>query len=212
MNFERLLEIVGDEPVFESALLYAEERNPAAVRLQLSRWTALGRLLQLRRGLYTLAPLYQKVKPHPFFVANRLRSASYVSCQSALDYYGLIPDITHVTISVTTKRPYAFNNLLGKFAFRHIKPAMFFGYRQVDLGADQQAFVAAPEKALLDLIYLEPEGDSPAYLRELRLQNLSRLDFDLLQRMGRRMEKPKLQRAVENILALAESDSVYEDI
>jgi hypothetical protein len=47
-----------------------------------------------------------------------------------------------------------------------------------DLGGGQKAFVATPEKALLDLVHLQPGGDAPDYLRELRLQNLDRLDVD----------------------------------
>ena len=86
MNFTRLLELVGDEPVFDSAVLLAGPVNPADLRCQLSRWTKAGRLIQLRRGVYTLAPPYQKIKPHPFLIANRLLPASYVSLQSALDY------------------------------------------------------------------------------------------------------------------------------
>jgi hypothetical protein len=66
MEFEQLLEIVGNEPVFETSLLLAGDVDPADVRRQLSRWTKAGRLYQLRRGLYALAPPFQKVKPHPF--------------------------------------------------------------------------------------------------------------------------------------------------
>ena len=62
MEFARLLEIVGDEPVFETGLLLAGDVAPTAVRRQLSRWTKAGRLYQLRRGLYALAPPFQKIK------------------------------------------------------------------------------------------------------------------------------------------------------
>jgi len=55
MEFARLLEIVADEPVFESGLLLAGGVNPGDVRKQLSRWTKAGQLYQLRRGLYALA-------------------------------------------------------------------------------------------------------------------------------------------------------------
>lgn len=47
---------------------------------------------------------------------------------------------------------------------------------------EQQALVATPEKTLLDLVYLQPGGDQPAYLRELRLQYLERLDLEALHR------------------------------
>jgi predicted transcriptional regulator of viral defense system len=210
VDFERLLELVGDEPVFESALLLAGKVNPNAVRLQLSRWTKSGRLYQLRRGLYALAPPYQKVKPHPFLIANRMQRASYVSDQSAIAFYGLIPEIVHVTLSVTAGRPERLETPLGVFEFRHIKPELLRGYRMTDLGG-QQALVATPEKALLDLVYLQPGGDTPAYLRELRLQNLERLDLDELRRQAEIFGSPKLRRAVEAITLLAQTESQEYD-
>ena len=50
----------------------------------------------------------------------------------------------------------------------------------MDLVASQRAFVARPEKALLDLIYLHPGGDEPGYMEALRLQNLEQLDLEAL--------------------------------
>ncbi len=79
MKFEQLLQIVGDEPVFTSGLLPAGDVDSRAIRQQLSGWTAAGPVYQLRRGLYALAPPFQKAKPHPFVVANALVHASYVS-------------------------------------------------------------------------------------------------------------------------------------
>ena len=139
MEFERLLELVGDEPVFETALLLAGKVNPDIVRLQLTRWTNSGRVYQLRRGLYAIAPPYQKVKPHPFLIANRMQRASYVSGQSALAFYGLIPEVVPVTLSVTAGRPERLDTPLGIFEFRHVKPELLRGYRMTDLGRNRQA-------------------------------------------------------------------------
>ncbi len=210
MEFERLLELVGNEPVFETALLLAGKVNPNVVRLQLSRWTKSGRLYQLRRGLYALAPPYQKMKPHPFLIANHMQRASYVSGQSALAFYGLIPDTVHITLSVTAGRPERLETPLGVFEFRHVKPELLRGYRMTDLPGwqqpGQQALVAMPEKALLDLVYLQQGGDAPASLRELRLQNLERLDLGELRRQAEAFDSPKLRRAVETITRLAQSE------
>ena len=71
MEFKRLIEIIGDEPAFETGLLLAGKIDPSDVCRQLSRWTKAGQLYQLRRGLYALAPPFQKVKPHPFVIANK---------------------------------------------------------------------------------------------------------------------------------------------
>lgn len=212
MDFAQLLEFVGSEPVFETSLLIAGKVNPNTVRLQLSRWTKHGRLYQLRRGLYALAPPYQKVKPHPFLIANRMQRASYVSVQSALAFYGLIPDTVQFTVSVTSGRSERLETPLGVFEFRHIKLSLLRGYRMTDLG-DQQALVATPEKALLDLIYLQPGGDATAYLHGLRLQNLEQLDLNELSRQAEGFNTPKLRRAFEAISRLAQSDDQeYESL
>ena len=211
MEFERLLELVGNEPVFETALLLAGKVNPEIVRLQITRWAKNGRVYQLRRGLYALAPPYQKVKPHPFLVANRLQRASYVSLQSALAFYGLIPDIAQVTLSVTTGRPKRWETPLGVFEFRRVKLERLRGYRMIELRGGtqpiQQALVATPEKALLDLVYLQPGGDLPTYLHELRLQNLEQLDIGELERLAKLFDTPKLCRAVETITRLAQDEA-----
>ena len=207
MEFRELLEIVGDEPVFESALLLAGDVDPADVRRQLSRWTGAGRVYQLRRGVYALAPPHRKVRPHPFLVANALVRGSYVSLQAALAHEGLIPEYTPVVTSVTTGRPGRWATPLGDFIFRHVKKDWFGGYRLVEVAEDQRAFLASPEKALLDLVYLEPGGDAPAYLGELRLGNLERLDLVALDRLAHESGSPKLRRAARTIAVLARIQS-----
>lgn len=207
MEFSRLLDIVGDAPVFETGLLLAGSVDPVDVRRQLSRWTRAGRLWQLRRGLYALAPPFQKVKPHPFVVANRMVRGSYVSLQSALAHHSLIPEYVPVTTSIAARRPARWETPLGVYEFRHVKAGLAGGYGLADLGGGQRAFVATPEKALLDLIYLQPRGDSPEYLRELRLQSLDRLDQDELRRQAARSRSPKLRRAMALVAGMARDES-----
>ncbi|MDY0004814.1 MAG: hypothetical protein RBU30_26185 [Polyangia bacterium] len=203
MKFDELLKLLGNEPLFSTATLLAGDVDPKDIQRQLSRWTKAGRVSMLRRGLYALATPYRKVEPHPYLIANRLWRASYVSCQAALAHYGMIPEAVYAPTSVTTGRPEVIHNSFGRFIARHIHPKLFFGYRLVDLGRGQEAFVALPEKALLDLVHLEPGGDEPAFLRELRLQNLEELDLGRLNDMAVLMMKPKLMRAAGNIARMA---------
>jgi predicted transcriptional regulator of viral defense system len=207
MEFSELLEIVGGEPVFETGLLLAGEVDPADVRRQLSRWTKAGRIYQLRRGMYALAPPFQKVKPHPFLVANHLVRGSYVSLQSVLAYRGLIPEGVPITTSVTALRPARWETPLGVYEYRHIKRELLFGYQRTEVGRDQHAFVATAEKALLDLVHLQPKGDAPEYLHGLRLQNLERLNLDALLSQAERARSPKLRRAADRIVKLAEAEA-----
>jgi hypothetical protein len=121
-----------------------------------------------------------------------MQRASYVSGQSALAFYELIPDAVHTTISVTAGRPERVETPLGIFEFRHIKPELLRGYRMTALHTsktpEQQALVVAPEKTLLDLVHLQPGGDQPVYLQELRLQNLERHALRFLYAHGRYSE------------------------
>jgi hypothetical protein len=124
----------------------------------------------------------------------------------------MIPEHVPVTTSITTSRPSRWETPLGIYDFRHIQIPFFDGYRMVELGEQQQAFIAIPEKALLDLIYLEPGGDTLDYLAELRLSNLDQLDWQILERLARKIEKPKLLRAVAIIQGLAQEEGDYESL
>ena len=213
MNFGELQEMVGREPFFETGLLLAGDVDPDSVRRQLSRLTASGRLIQLRRGLYALAPPYRKVKPHPFLVANHLVRGSYVSLQSALAYHGLIPEHVPVVTSVTTLRPGYRETPLGHFEYHHIKLEYFYGYDVVEVEVKQTALVANPEKALLDLVHLRPGSDSREYLDGLRLQNLERLDLEELGHLAEGSGRPKLRRAAAIVGTIARQEAEeYESL
>ncbi|MCJ7586345.1 MAG: type IV toxin-antitoxin system AbiEi family antitoxin domain-containing protein [Candidatus Aminicenantes bacterium] len=206
MKYEELLLVVGKEAVFRSSLLAAVSPNPVDLGRQLSRWRKSGRLIQLRRGVYALSERYRKNDPHPFTAANLMKSASYVSLQSALEYHGLIPEYVPSVTSVTTGRPEHLANSLGSFIYKHVRRTLFFGYRRLDLEQGQRAFVAEPEKALLDLLYLPPGSGDPAYLRELRLQNLASLNMGRLKDMAAQTKSPKLMAAYLSIHKLREED------
>jgi predicted transcriptional regulator of viral defense system len=208
MKFDDLLASAAKQPLFETGLLLAGVVDPADVRRQLSRWVRARRVIQLRRGLYALPAPYQQTPPHPFLIANSLLPSSYVSLQSALAYYGLIPEYVPQTLSVSTGRPSRWRNALGDFRFQHLAPHLFFGYQQVSFTPGQDAFIALPEKALLDLVHLTPGGDDPAYLAGLRLQNLERLDPQRLQMLAGRAGKPKWLRAAARLSALIEGEKL----
>jgi predicted transcriptional regulator of viral defense system len=206
MKWQALLELVAEEPVFSSALLLSGKVSAPQVRLQLSRWVKDGRLIQLRRGLYVLAPVWQKIEPHPFLVANRLQRGSYVSLQSALAFHCMIPEHVPVVTSVGPGRPETVRNALGAFQFNHLARQLLFGYSQIEVAPRQFAFVASPGKALLDLIHLTPGADSVEYLGQLRLQNPDAINIANMFELAQRSGKPKLMRAVRLVDPLLEEE------
>jgi predicted transcriptional regulator of viral defense system len=209
MNFEELVKKTSNLPCFTTRFL-AAGKNLAQIRLQLSRWGKAGKVIRLHRGLYCLSEPYRKNKPEPFCIANGLKSASYVSLQSALAWYGLIPEYVPAVTSITTGRPETVGTTLGRFVFRHIRKNLFWGYQQLTFSSGQTAFVARPEKALLDLIYLTPKGDTQAFLEELRLQHTDQLDIIVLRQFAQKAQSPKLNRAVDILEHLLNTDEGVE--
>ena len=208
MKFEELVRLRASEPIFSSGLLISGNVDPKDVRRQLSRWKEAGKVIQLRKGFYALAEPFRSRVAHPFLIANHMIRASYVSLQSALAWYGMIPENVPVTTSVTTLRPWSWDTPLGVFAYRHIKAELFHSFGPVEVSPGNVAMLATREKALCDLIHLTPGADGEAWLRELRL-NLEELDIPALGRLVADSKSPKLERArriIEKLRDAAETE------
>lgn len=213
MYFQQVAPLLANLPLFESSHLFAGADTPQQVQRQLADWVRAGKVVQLRRGLYTLALPYRSERPHSYVIANHLVSGSYVSLHTVLSHYDIIPEHVAVVTSVTTGRPGTWQNPYGYFSYQHIQPALFYGFEYRQVTQTQWAYMATPEKALLDLIYLTPDADSKGYLQALRLQNLDQLDGDRLAVYVARTDKPKLKRALAHIRQLiAEEAATYESL
>ena len=205
MKFGDLLALTPPNGVFRTGHILAGQTSPAQVRRQLDRWVKSGRVIRLRRGVYLVSDPYSKTSVHPFAAANALKKASYVSLQSALAHHGMIPEFVPVTTSVTAGRPEELSTRIGRFQFRHVRSALFFGFREIEIGRDQMAMLARPEKALVDLLYLTPRSDRVEYLSELRLERPPGFDLGGLRAAVERSRSAKIERAVERLLELWEN-------
>jgi len=202
MKFEELLKILKGEAIFSSSILLAGNVSVNDIRKQLTRWVSGGKLIQLRRGIYAVAFPYKDMQPHPFIIANKIKKASYVSLQSALEYYGMIPEYVPVITSVTTGRAEEITTKIGRFQFRHIKKDLFWGYKETEITSDTKVFIACPEKSLLDLLYLTPQSDNIDYIDELRLQNMGKINPEVLKDFAQRFGTSKINRAAKMIIDL----------
>ncbi len=205
MNHKSLITKVGKIPCFTTGFLAAGE-SLAVIRLQLSRWCKAGKVIQICRGVYVLAEPYRKCQAEPFYIANTIKP-SYVSLQSALAWWGLIPEYVPEITSVTTGRPGCYETPLGRFSYRHISANRFWGSQLVKSVEGFDMRVAYPEKALLDLIYLTPGGEDWDFLESLRLQNIEVLQLEKLVSLAERMGGPKMQKACDNLKLLLADNS-----
>ena len=206
MKRNELIDAVGRESIFTPGMLLTPGADVQDVRRQLSRWTADGTVVQLRRGLYSLGERYRRADPHPYEVSNALVPGSYVSLETVLADHGLIPEAVFSTTAVTTGRQGSRKTPFGTFVYHHIKMALFWGYESVPLGNDRFAFVATAEKALLDMAYLRTGSDELGFARELRLQRLGKVDMARLGECADRFASRKVERFARNVVAFAASE------
>jgi hypothetical protein len=141
---------------------------------QFSLWVKKGYLIRLKNGLYAFRREMEKVRGEG--VAFLLCQPSYLSLDSALAWYGFIPEIVYAYTSVTARITRTFENAWGRFIYRHVKSDLYWGY--VEMKTEQGPYLLAePEKALLDYFYL----------------NLARIntedDFDSIRLNEEEMEK-----------------------
>jgi hypothetical protein len=112
-----------------------------------------GILESVKKGVYIAGPRIRSGKPEGILLANHLLGPSYVSVDTALSYYGLIPERVFEIASMTTKASREFDTPIGLFTYTHLPlPYYAFGLNMISLSADQWVTIASPEKALCDKI------------------------------------------------------------
>ncbi|MCK5884730.1 MAG: hypothetical protein KAG61_13650 [Bacteriovoracaceae bacterium] len=109
-----------------------------------------GDLIRVRKGLYLAGEDKRKGHYNSFSIANYIAEPSYVSLESALSFYGLIPEAVYTTTSVTTKVGFEAKTPVGQYSFSYLKIDYFrFGFYQVKDG-EHKFLIATPLKALMD--------------------------------------------------------------
>ena len=211
MKFDQLLQLVGNLPWFDFATVLQLSGEPRQnLRVRLYEWRKAGKLLALRRGMYTLAAHYRRVPLHPALLSNHLYTPSYISMFWALSFYGLIPEKTVVYTAVTSRVPRRFENDFGVYHYSNLKQSFFFGYRAEEMG-EENVLMATPEKALLDLWHLQSGVWDLERMREMRFQNFGVVSLERLRDYAGKFGKPRLERAVsawQRLEASAEKGTV----
>jgi predicted transcriptional regulator of viral defense system len=203
MEYGDLVTLTGGLPWFDLQLLIQAFDGPRqSLRVQLSRWIGHGKLIALRRGMYTLPDAYRRVPLVPAALSNALYRPSYISCLWALAFHDMIPEdvIWHTAVSPRVRR--RFENRFGIFDYRTIKQEFFFGYKAAEYGG-QSILVAEPEKAMLDHWHLTMGEWTADRLDEMRYQNTEQVSAARLRAYCERFGSPRLSRAVDRWLALA---------
>lgn len=160
MNSEEIVRLLSAKklPVFsfENLCAFYPAGKPETLKKYVFRWKKKGWIAGLRKGLYELT-FPADLKIPDLYLANKLYDPSYVSLETALSIYGIIPEIAMAVMSVTSKPTRRFKNKHGMFYYRTIQPKAFCGYRVEKYGG-YDVFIAEPEKAFADYLYLNNLG------------------------------------------------------
>jgi predicted transcriptional regulator of viral defense system len=165
MRFRDLQTKIKDLPAFN--LNDIRKIDPGFHRQQLTDWLKRDYIHPLVNGYYLMADTNIN-ESYLFMLANRIYHPSYISLESALAIYHIIPETALTVTSVSSRKTKLFESQFGRFSYRSIKPQLMFGYQIIGQGKPIKYTIANLEKTILDYLYLNPKIDSLDDLIELR--------------------------------------------
>ena len=181
MNILKLREKISTD-VFSYVELTDLLASYGNIRTKIQRLINKGEIIRIKKGFYMFPEALRRAPLNPAMIANMIYGPSYVSCDYALSYYGLIPESVLSVSSMTTGRSREFDTPAGYFQyFQHNAPDYSTGIQ-----LENDCLFASIEKAIYDkaLIDRRFDGhDTAAYLEHdlrLELSGLPKLNLKTL--------------------------------
>lgn len=211
MRYQEFKQKVREYPLITRQYLDLLTTDLHSLQNQLVRWQKRNLIIKLKRGVYLLNKDERAISPSRLFIANQLYYPSYVSCEYALGYYDLIPERVVDVTSVTTRKTISFKNELGTFRYQHIKEDSFIGFKEVKDEAGLICFLAEPEKAVVDFLYLNLskfKRDNREVLRDsCRFQNIGDLKKSKIKDYARMFKNKKLLAVAKSFCQFMKEDT-----
>ena len=196
MNFISFKNSLRDFPVFSVADIRAAHGD--FDRRRLSEWQKKGYIKKIIKGYYLFSDVDMN-EDTLSAIANKIYKPSYISFETAMSHYRLIPESIYMMTSASTRRTFVFETPVARFSYRTIKPSLFFGYSILPDGI-KMAFM---EKAILDYFYINPavqSDDDFASLRINREEILSRVNKKRLADYMQRFSQKRLSKRMKHFL------------
>jgi predicted transcriptional regulator of viral defense system len=146
-----------------------------------------GLTCRLRQGLWAL-----HTDTDPFILAPYLTAPfpAYVSFWSALARHDMIEQIPRQISVASLDRTRHLTTTIGTYSIHHLAPELFDGYR----GTEESGYLATPEKALFDTVYIRAPHGSRIFFPELSLGE--NFDETQLEEWTHRIATPRLRTLV----------------
>lgn len=180
-----IIDLAEKLPVFTLDNFAGIEKDKHYLWLVLHRYEKSGKLLRLKKGIYTASIYVEKMKNRgeieifADFLANFLYLPSYLSLETILYRHNILTEIPVNFTSITKNKTLTLTNKLGNFLYHKIKSSLFCGFEIVE-ESDFSLMKATKAKALFDFLYLRKNIlPSKKAVKELRLNidHLKRADI-----------------------------------
>jgi len=141
---------------------------PNLDKRRLFEWKVKGYIVKIRNGWYCL-PEFLEDPYCTWIIANTTHSPSYLSLETALNYYGLIPEGVYMTTSVTTKRSLQIEMAGNRYSYSCIRTGLYNGYNLIRTARYERTIrIADFEKAIVDFFYFRSNYNTIGMISELR--------------------------------------------
>lgn len=173
----------------EAAAVWQTSGRTAGRRLEAMDEGGLVR--RLRRGLWALDPEIPPFAVAPFLTAP---FPAYVSFWSAFARHQMIEQIPRQVSVASLDRARSVITTVGTYEIHHLAPKLFGGFD----GSEVSGYLATPEKALFDAVYVRAASGSRAFFPELSLP--AGFKDRELERWTERIESARLRTLVSRRL------------
>lgn len=185
---KKLLEHTGKNFFTLSDLKKFYAGDKESLKVLLSGWKQRDMIYNLGKGYYSV----NAAGVDYLQLATVAAAFSYVSFEYALYYYNLIDQVPSVITLASKGRSKKLNMGNQIFEYSHLKEDLFFGYDLIN-----KMYMASPEKALADLIYLIARGKRLAELDSLNISKINKNKLKSILKKFPRYVKTKAEEVVK---------------
>lgn len=155
----------------------------ASAKVTANRYAKNGFLVRIKRNVYVLRDVWENLDQESVFaLANVAQVPSYISLMTALSYYEVTTQIQRgYTESVAIKRTKEIGIGRRVFTYSKINRGLYFGFSK-----NNDVFIATPEKAFLDALYLM---SLKRYKFDLTSIDFDKLDVSLVKKLSKKFPK-----------------------
>lgn len=157
--------------------IFFQQSSAEYIRLKIYRWKEKGFIQGLKKGLY----FFPDAQLDEFEISAKLVIPSYISLESALSHYSIIPDVSAQVTCITTKNTSHFSVGTIHYQYFHIQPRLFFGF----LNFRNDISIASREKAILDYLYFRRPSKDDLFFERLNQKALKDISLSQIQKMAK---------------------------